>query len=94
MTLPLFPFEGEMLRFHEIRKRVSALSETSVRRRLRLGLDTRQKMLAWDEGAARSRNGRKGRAAAEARGIFATQVRTAEAARNAAASGFVGDRRR
>ena len=88
MTVKRYPFEGEQLRFGEILARVPCLSESSVRRRLAVGLDTRQKMLAWDDRAARQRAGRLGRAAAEAKGIFATSVHGADARQRASRSGF------
>lgn len=88
MTVRRYPFEGEQLRFGEILARVPCLGETAVRSRLAAGLDTRQKMLAWDDRAARQRAGRLGRAAAEAKGIFPTVVHGADARQRAARSGY------
>lgn len=42
-----FTFDGELLDVFQIHARVPALSLDTVRRRLRLGQDTTEKMLAW-----------------------------------------------
>lgn len=42
-----FQFDGELLTVFEIQARVPALSIETVRRRLRLGQDSTEKMLAW-----------------------------------------------
>lgn len=90
MTAKVYLFEGERLTLAQIRPRAPILGDGAIRRRLALGCDTRQKLLAWDEAAARSRAGRIGRAAAEAKGKLQGSTTTWRGARaRAASSGFV-----
>jgi len=53
-----FEFEGEQLTVAQIRERVPALTDASIRNHLQAGRNTRQAMLTVDQSAVRSRNGR------------------------------------
>jgi len=55
-----FLFEGEMRTVKEIQAIVPCMCDGTIRRHLRAGRNTRQALLAFDVGAAKSRNGRKG----------------------------------
>lgn len=82
-----FLFEGEELTVAQIRQRVPVLPDVTIRKHLHDGRRTRQAMLTYDEAAARRRNGRAGRFAAEAQGLVTSHSGRGTA--RAAASGFV-----
>jgi hypothetical protein len=68
MTPQRFAFEGEQLTVAEIRTRVPALSDSSIRKHLAAGRNTRAAMLNFDPRSAVRANGRKAAARAIATG--------------------------
>ena len=60
-----YTFDGESLTVAEIRKRVPALSDATIRKHLAEGRSTSQDMLSYDPAAALRANGRR---VAKARG--------------------------
>lgn len=54
-----YNFEGEQLTVTEIRQRVPALADTTIRRHLAAGRNTRQAMLTFDSSKGIATSGRK-----------------------------------
>lgn len=59
MSAKRHDFEGEQLTVAEIMQRVPALADSTIRRHLAAGRNTRVAMLSFDQSRTNSANGRK-----------------------------------